>query len=76
MDPRTYTATATLAKIKAAIDTAGLTREEVAARSGIAKTTLLRKLAGFVSFTLDDVASLAAVLNVEPDSLVEFRLAA
>lgn len=67
---------ATAAKVVAAVASANLTRRDLADATGIPYTTLFRKLNGHSSFTLDEIASVAAALNVEPTSLLAFEAAA
>lgn len=52
-------------EVKAAIERAGKSVTEVAAASGIAQTTLYRKLKGDTAFNVDEMSSLARVLGVE-----------
>lgn len=63
---------ATARRVTEAMKTGGLTRRDLSDFTGIAYTTLFRKLNGHSPFTLDDIASIAAVLEVKPDTLVEF----
>jgi transcriptional regulator with XRE-family HTH domain len=76
MDPRTATATATANNVVAAIEASGLTRQQVADLSGIPKTTLLRKLHGHASFTLDEIDRLARALGTTSANLIAFEAVA
>lgn len=66
------TKTATAAKVAAAVEKAGITRRDLSNATGIAYTTLYRKLHGHVPFNVDDIDSVAKALRVKPASLVEF----
>lgn len=70
------TTTATAAKVEAARILKGVSRLALSDRSGIARTTLKRKLDGRTAFTVSDIDALAQVLEVAPESLLEFRAAA
>lgn len=68
--------TATANKVASAIKAANLTRREVSDSTGIPYTTLFRKMNGHSSFTLDEIASVARALNVNPGTLIDFEVAA
>lgn len=68
--------TATAAAISSAASSAGVSMREIASRTGIAYTTLWRKMRGLASFTVEDIARIASVLNVAPTALVRFAEAA
>jgi len=71
MDTKTATATA----IENARIAAGISRKALSDASGIAWTTLNRKLGGYaasVAFTVTEIEALARVLGVEPSELVVF----
>lgn len=70
------TTAATTARVVAAVTQAGMTRLELSEESGIAYTTLGRKLRGQSSWTVEDIDIVARVLKVEPASLVQFRAVA
>lgn len=68
-------------EVKASIDRTGMAIPEVAVAAGIAQTTLYRKLKAEAAFNIDELSSLARVLNVEtrrfmPDAatIAEVRL--
>lgn len=56
--------------IRDAIEAAGLSKRQVALRSGIAPTTLDRKLSGQTDFTLTELHRLAKALGVSVSSLL------
>lgn len=70
------TNTATAAKVTAAFASAGITRRELSLASGIPYTSLYRKLHAQSPFTVPEISAVARVLNVEPDSLIEFGVSA
>lgn len=67
MDSRS---TQTAEAVETAITAAGLTHLGVAEASGIPRTTLLRKLAGHSSFTIDELERLAPVIGVRFSDLL------
>ncbi len=67
---------ATASKVAAAVEAAGLTRLHLSDATGIPYTTLYRKLNGHSAYTLDEIASIAAVIGVAPVDLVAFEVAA
>lgn len=63
---------ATAGRVAAAVKAAGITRRDLSDRSGIPYTTLFRKINGYTSFNLEELAAVARVLEVQPSSLVDF----
>jgi len=70
------TTTATAAKTEAARIRAGVTRLALAEATGIPRPTLTRKLNGQYPLTVADIEAIALALEVDPESLVDFRAAA
>jgi len=66
------TTEATAERVRTHVDTAGITRRELSEGSGIPYTTLYRKLNGQSPFTIPEIAAVAAVLGVQPSTLVHF----
>jgi transcriptional regulator with XRE-family HTH domain len=56
--------------VRQAIEAAGLSKRQVAIRSGLAPTTLDRKLSGRTDFTLTELHALSVALDVEIYSLI------
>lgn len=61
---------ALLRRITRARDAAGITDVELAERTLIARTTLQRKLAGVVEFTIGELDAIATVLDLDLNELV------
>lgn len=57
-------------RINAAMEAADETPYGLAQKALIPKSTLLRKLAGGSSFTVDEIAAIAVALEIEPAELV------
>jgi len=70
------TKTATAAQVSAAVTSAGITRRDLSNASGIAYTTLFRKLQGHVAFNVEEIDAIARVLDVTPDALIDWGQAA
>ena len=70
------TTTATAAKVEAARIKAGVTAVALSDATGIPRPTLTRKLKGQYPLTVADIDVIAAALEVDPESLVEFRAVA
>lgn len=70
------TTKATAERISAAVEEAGLTRLTLSAATGIAYTTLYRKLNGHTPFNVEEVAAIARTLSVPASSLIAFGDAA
>lgn len=67
------TKTATANKVVAALEGGGVSHLELSQTTGIARTTLLRKLQGVVPFNVVELGRIADALAVDPLTLVEFR---
>ncbi len=70
------TTKATAQRICSAVEAAGLTRRDLSDASGVAYTTLYRKLNGHTPFNVEEIHSIALVLGVPAASLVDFGVAA
>jgi transcriptional regulator with XRE-family HTH domain len=57
--------------IRAEIARRGVTQEELATRIGMARSSLSHRLAGRISFDVDDLSRIAEALEVEPASLLQ-----
>lgn len=56
--------------VEAAIEAAGESRRSLADKSGIAYTTLDRRLKDGLTFTLLEIAKISDALNISPNELV------
>lgn len=56
--------------VAAAIEASGLTQHAVAEQAGIPRETFRRRINGHASFSVDQLAAVAAVLDVEPATFV------
>lgn len=69
------TTKATADRIEAARIEAGMTRSELSAASGIARSTLYRKLDGFASWTIAEIDAVAHALGRSGSDLAVFAKA-
>lgn len=60
----------TAERVAAGIEASGLTTLAVSERTGIPRTTLLRRLTGTSPFTVAELGLISAELGVAPESLV------
>lgn len=58
------------ASVRQAIEASGLSKRQVAIRSGLAPTTLDRKISGRTDFTLSELHALSGALGVTVSSLI------
>lgn len=58
------------AEARAALARDGRTASQLAAASGIPRSSLSKKLRGLVSFSVEEVLLIAAALSIEPGSLL------
>jgi len=64
------TLTATVAaRVRDAIDSAGITHVGLSESTGIPRTTLIRRLNGFAPFTLEELEAVAHVLGTSVSDL-------
>lgn len=66
-------AAATSRAAHAAVRRAGVSILDLAYATGIAYSTLYRKLTGKASLTVADVAAIAAHIGVEPETITVYR---
>lgn len=66
----------TARRVRSAMDSAGMSETELARRSGIARVTLGRRLAGHGSFALNEVEAIADALDLPLEALLLGELAA
>lgn len=64
-----HPAAAIAAEVSRRIDAAGLSRRDVASRTGIALTTLTRRLTGTSPFSITELAAIAALLDTTVSGL-------
>lgn len=69
MDTRTTTERVAAASLSA-MEARGISVYELARRTGIARSTLNRRLSGYSPFTLRELDAISTALNLEPGSLV------
>lgn len=70
MEQPQNTGAAVAEAVRAAIAARGTTQSAVAEATGIPRVTLVRRLTGFSSFTVDELARIAKVLETTPAELV------
>lgn len=56
-------------RVVSAMEAAGQSRNELARRAGLSKTTLLRRLAGRTPFTVEELVRIAEALDVDEETL-------
>lgn len=61
---------AVAAEVRAALARDGRTAESLATDAGISRGALSRKMRGLVPFTVEELLSVAAALNIAPGSLI------
>jgi transcriptional regulator with XRE-family HTH domain len=71
MEHPTPTSAAIAAEVTRLIDASGLSRRDVANRTGIALTTLTRRLTGTSPFSITELAAVASLLGTTVSSLAE-----
>lgn len=70
-DPSLAIRDAIAAEVRAAIARDGRKAADIAAMTGISTSALSRKLKGLAPFWVDELLSIAAVLNVDPGTLIK-----
>jgi len=76
MDTRTDTDQAVAEVVASALREAGVAQRDAAERTGIPMTTLRRRLTGHSSFTMSELARIAALLDTTVTALLEPETAA
>jgi transcriptional regulator with XRE-family HTH domain len=71
MDSSTTATSAVAAKVRATMTAKGVSQVSLAEATGIPRVTLIRRLNGHASFTIEELAAIATHLGVDVASLLE-----